>query len=394
MEKNIIKNISKKKSLLFVIDSLECGGAEKSLISLLPLIDYSRNEVDLLMIKRGGTFEKFIPPQVNVIDHQLYGNSVLDKIRKTAYQVGFSIQVRLKKHRHGAERHWRSMHSAVKPLQQEYDVAVAYQQGLPTFFVATKVFANKKMAWINADIYKAGYNLEYCRQFYEQMDYVVPVSETLREKLNNQSPWISDRLTCIYDIVNQDLIKRMASESVSDMMHKDDEITIVTVGRLAPPKNHLLAVNTARLLRNRGLNFKWYFIGEGGTRTAIERRIAECDLKDDVILLGLRENPYPYMAQADIYVQTSSFEGFGLTIAEAKILHKPIVSTNFDIVYDQITDRKNGLIAEMKPDSVADRIMELVNDGNLRDAIVTELKQENNLTSLTEIKKFNHLIEG
>lgn len=382
-----------KKRLLFVIDSLVCGGAEKSLISLLPLIDYNSNEVDLLIFKRGGTFEKFIPPQVNVIEHHLYGNSVVDKIRKTAHQVGFSLQVRLKKNRHGAEKHWRTMHRIVKPMHQKYDVAVAYQQGLPTFFVATKVQAGKKMAWINADVYEAGYNLDYCRQFYDQMNHVVPVSEALLEKLNNQSPWISDKLSCIYDIVNQDLIKKMASESVLDMIHQDDEITIVTVGRLAPPKNHLLAVEAARLLRNKGLNFKWYFIGEGGTRTAIEKRIAECDLKEHVFLLGLKENPYPYMARADIYVQTSSFEGFGLTIAEAKILHRPIVSTNFDIVYDQITDRKNGLIADMTPDSVADNIMELVNDSNLRDAIVSELRRENNLTSLTEIKKFNRLIE-
>ena len=382
-----------KKRLLFVIDSLDCGGAEKSLVSLLPLLDYSHNKVDLLIFKRGGVFEKYIPPQVNVIEHHLYGNNLIDRIRRIAHQVVFSLQVRLKKNRHGAERHWRAMHSVIKPLSQNYDVAIAYQQGLPTFYVSTKVQALKKMTWINADVYEAGYDLDYCRQFYEKIDYVVPVSEVLQEKLRNQSPWISDKLTCIYDIVNPSLIKSLASEPIGDMPKRDGEMILVTVGRLSPPKNHILAVDAARLLRDKGIRFKWFFVGEGGTRPAIEKRVAECGLTGYVYLLGLKENPYPYMAQADIYVQTSSFEGFGLTIAEAKILHKPIVSTNFDIVHDQIIDGKNGLIAEMTPDGVADRIVELMNNSALRDAFVRELEQERNLTSLTEIKKFNQLIE-
>ena len=383
-----------KKRLLFVIDSLVCGGAEKSLISLLPLIDYAWFDVDLLMFKRGGTFEKFIPPQVNVIEHALYGYNLLDRLRRIVHQVNFSSQVRLKKNRHGAEKHWRAMHSAVKPLNQKYDVAIAYQQGLPTFFVATKVQAFKKMAWINADVYKAGYDMDYCRQFYEQMDNVVPVSEALLDKLRNQSPWISDKLTCIYDIVNPTLIKNLASEPIRDMPKRDGEMTLVTVGRLSPPKNHILAVDTARLLRDNGIRFKWFFVGEGGTRLAIEKRVAECGLTGYVYLLGLKENPYPYMAQADIYVQTSSFEGFGITIAEAKILHKPIVSTNFDVIHDQITDHQNGLIAEMTPESVAACIEELLNDKELRDSIVKRLGEEKNQTSITEINKFNVLVEA
>lgn len=379
---------------MFVIDSLGCGGAEKSLISLLPLIDFNSNDVDLLIFKRGGTFEKFVPSQVNIIEHDLYGTGSLDRVFKMVHQLAFSLQVRLKKNRHGAERHWRAMNSVVKPMERKYDIAIAYQQGLPTFFVATNVQARKKMAWINADVYKAGYDLDYCRQFYEKIDHVVPVSEVLRDKLSKRSPWIKDKLTCIYDIVNQDLIKQMALEPVDDMPLQEGEIAIVTVGRLASPKNHLLAVETAKVLKKEGFKFKWFFVGEGSTRSAIESRIAECDLKEHVFLLGLKENPYPYIANADIYVQTSSFEGFGLTIAEAKIFNKPIVSTNFDIVYDQITDRKNGLIAEMTPNSVAEQIIELTNNETLRNSIVRELEQENNLTSMTEIKKFNQLIEG
>ena len=110
--------------------------------------------------------------------------------------------------------------------------------------------------------------------------------------------------------------------------------------------------------------------------------------------MGLKENPYPYMSKADIYVQTSIFEGFGMTIAEAKLLHRPVVSTNFDVVHDQIIDHQNGLIAEMTPDSVAEKILELHQDKSLRNCIVSNLEQETNNTTLSEPAKFMQLVDA
>jgi glycosyltransferase involved in cell wall biosynthesis len=127
-------------------------------------------------------------------------------------------------------------------------------------------------------------------------------------------------------------------------------------------------------------------------RQPIEEKISESGMQNNVILLGLKENPYPYMSKADVYVQASSFEGFGMTIAEAKILLRPVVSTNFDVVYDQITDRENGLIAEMTPENVASKILELIQNKELRSHIVSNLEQETNTTSVTEVEKFHALI--
>ena len=381
-----------KRRILFIIDSLNCGGAEKSLISLLPLLDYDRLDVSLLIFRRGGVFEKYIPSQVRVIGHDLYGNGFMDGIRRISHQVKFSYQLRYGKKRHGAETHWRAMSRAIKPLKGKYDAAVAYQQGMPTFFLATNIEADKKIAWINADVFEAGYQMDYCKRFYDQMDAIVAVSQKLLEKLSTQTPWMKDRLHCIYDIINPDVIRHLAQEMVHDMIPAGGEISIVTVGRLTRPKNHLMAAEAARILKEKGQNFKWYFVGEGEMRQQIEERISELELQDNVVLLGMKENPYPYMAKADIYVQTSTFEGFGMTIAEAKILHRPVVSTNFDVVYDQITDRENGLIADMTPERVASKILELIQNKELRSHIVSNLEKEINTTSITEVGKFHALI--
>lgn len=383
-----------KKRLLFVIDSLGSGGAEKSLISLLPLVDYTRYDVDLVIFDRGGVYEKYVPREVNIIDYRLYEKNLWGQIKKVLCHALLSPQLRLNKKRHGAEIHWRTMYRFYHDFPGEYDAAIAYQQGVPTFFVATKVNAKKKLAWINADIFAAGYDLEYCRQFYEQMDFIVAVSNKLQNLLCTKTPWMMDRLTCVYDIINPDVIVSLAKKTVQDMTISRGEMAIVTVGRLTRPKNYLLAVNAARILKDKGLKFKWYFVGEGEMHRAIEMRIKENGLQNEVIMLGFKENPYPYMAKADVYVQTSTFEGFGLTIAEAKILHRPVVSTDFDIVHDQITDGQNGLIAEMTPESVAEKILKLLHDDSLRSKIIHNLEKENNTTSSTEIQKFNQLIES
>ena len=108
----------------------------------------------------------------------------------------------------------------------------------------------------------------------------------------------------------------------------------------------------------------------------------------------MQTNTYPFMANCDIYVQTSSFEGFGLTIAEAKILGKPVVSTNFDVVHDQITHEQNGLIAEMAAEALADNILRLLKEDSLRIRIVDNVKKEHNTTYFTEVKKVEQLLDA
>lgn len=265
----------------------------------------------------------------------------------------------------------------------------------PTFFLAEKVRANKKLAWINVNIFADGYDIEYCNRFYQKMDRVIAVSNELYSLLGKELPWMKDRLRSVYDIVNQDVIRDMAKLASKEIDCNKSTIKLVTVGRLVDQKNYLLACESAKILADRrGFAFKWYFVGEGVMRKSIENRINELGLQQKVFLLGFKENPYPYMSQADIYVQTSSYEGFCLTLAEARILHRPIVSTNFDVVHDQIIDRENGLIAEIAPESVADKIQELIENESLRNKIIQNLKKENNTTSTTEIQKFYSIIEN
>lgn len=141
------------------------------------------------------------------------------------------------------------------------------------------------------------------------------------------------------------------------------------------------------------MDFCWFFIGEGSERDNIVELIKKYRLEHDVVLLGLRTNPYAYMKRCDVYVQSSAFEGFGLTIAEAKILGKPVVSTIFDVVHDQLTHLRNGWISEMNPEALADGIIHMLNNHSLRKAIVSEVEKEENKTYITEVGKIEQLLD-
>lgn len=386
------------KKVLFIIDSLTCGGAEKSLVSLLPLLDREKYELHLWMLNRGGEFESLLPADV-IVEHDPR-RSTMAKLKSFLGQVMFSFMLRFNRcvgHKeHPAETLWKSKGWAMTGIPGEWDVAIAYQQGLPTYLVASKIKAKHKMAWVNVDIFKAGYNVEFNLRHLNKMDHVIAVSQTLSSMIAKHMTAIAPKLVTILDVLNPQLITTLADAEIPPDLPKHDINScplLVTVARVSPQKNYLLAVETASALRAKGIDFHWIFVGDGPDMPNVKLRVDELRLNDIVIPIGVRTNPYPYMKACDVYVQTSRFEGFGLTVGEAKILHKPIVSTNFTVVTNQLIDGKNGLIAEMNPESLSTAIIKMLKDNDLRKRMVENLKTEYNQTSVTEVKKVEHLLD-
>lgn len=383
------------KKILFVIDSLNCGGAEKSLVSLLSLLNKDKYNISLWMLSPVGAFLSLVPDYISIVSQPKY--NVIEKIKYYIGRILFSIMIRLKKvfykKEHGAETLWKNMGWTMKVPQGEWDIAFAYQQGVPTYLVAEKIIAKKKFAWVNADIFKAGYNIKFNSKFYRGFDTIVPVSSILEKLMIDKMPEFSNKYQVVYDVLNPNVIHELSIEPVKNLRTFNDEWIIVTTGRLVPPKGYDIVVKAASLLKRSGLNFKWYIIGDGPERINIEKWKQEMDVDSEVILLGEQKNPYAFMSQSDIYVQTSKFEGFGMTIGEAKILGKPIVSTNFDVVYNQLTHEVNGLISNMNGESVAENILRIIQDSSLREFIIENIKTEKNETSISELAKVEKLID-
>lgn len=390
------------KKLLFVIDSLSSGGAEKSLISLLSLLDYKKYQVDLLMFSQKGLYTTLLPREVNVLPVPLFIKLQEDgiksqlqkgKVQKVLLRLGASISLRnpiIKKKYHPAQINWNWITRGIKSLDQIYDVAIAYSQGTPTYFVCEKVSANKKFAWVNTDYKKAAYNMNYDAKFYQKLTNVIAVSELNKDILLKELPLLKDKTSVIYDIISPNLIKSMAKHS-GGFIDDFQGIRILTIGRLVKSKGYDLAIGASKKLRDQGVKHKWYVIGEGVLKSEIQEMISKFKLENNFILLGTHQNPYTYLNQCDIYVQPSRFEGYGLAIAEARILNKPIIATNFDVVYDQLVDKNNGLIVKMNSEALFTGIKTMIEDNQLREHLIRQLKDEQVGTE-SEIHKLYKLI--
>lgn len=394
----------KKTKILIMINSLGLGGAEKSLISLLDLLDYEKYEVDLQLINKGGMFENLLPREVNILPTLDYINfcklSLIDQLK--SFHINYFL-TRLKTshiirknnkaghYLHDAQAYWRGCGDIFNIFPKEYDVAIAWGQGNPTHYIATKVKAKSKYAWVNANYELAGHNKDFDKKYYDEYDKIICVSNELKLIFQEVFPQYKNKLKVILDIKNPNLILNMSKERVQ--LPKLASVKLVTVGRYTKQKNYDLAIETAVELKNRGLDFVWYAVGEGTERIHLEEKIKESNLKEEFILLGAKSNPYPYINAADIYVQTSSFEGYCLALAEARMLNKPCVTTNFDVVYEQMIQRENGLVVEMTPKAVADGILEMLENEQLRNHIICYLENEKK-GNIEEIKVFEELVDN
>lgn len=371
-----------KNNIVFFVESMNCGGAERSLLSLLNTIDKSKYNIDLLVIKKGGEFEKFIPENINY------------KSTETKFgllgRIKFNLYKRILSKRHKAQFFWKAFKIEIPEYTKSYDVAIAWGQGYATYYTSTKIKAIKKYAWINTDYERAGYNIEYDKIIYSKFDTLVGISEFVKGIMQKLLPF--QKIIVVPNIIdNKDVMERSKEEIIEKFDF--NKTNLVSVGRLANYKAFDLSVEAARILNKKTIDFCWYVIGEGTERNYLEALIEKYQLKSKFILLGFRDNPYPYIKHSDIYVQTSSFEGLGRTLIEAAILCKPIVTTNFPTAYNLVQDKQTGFITEMKAEDIAVKIELLINDKKVYNQMVAELvsKNENNLDY--NIEHFYKLID-
>lgn len=393
-----------KKRLLFVIDSLGIGGAEKSLVTLLNCIDYTKYSVDLQLFSRGGAFEKYVPTEVNVLEISKYlkycSTGFFSKdfnLKRAIARLSYSFCLRVNKkanHPDKARLFWINTNNVICKNKQKYDVAIAYSQGVPTFYVIDKVQATTKIAWVNSSLLINKKTLDFNALYYNKYNNIVAVSYSAKTILEKNFPQIKDKLTIISDILDAKFIEKLSTEEINDIISPTNCLVLLTVARLNNKhKGYDIALEACKTLHKRGIDFKWFAVGDGGFRDEMIKYISENNLQEKFILLGAKVNPYPYFKACDLYVQTSRHEGFGLSIAEARILNKPIVTTEFDAVWNQMVQGKNGIVVPIDATTVADAIQDLIENPEKMKAI-SDYQRTEKKGNLEELQKFYQLIES
>lgn len=390
--------------IFFVIESLTLAGSEKSLIALLSNLDPELYEVDLQLFRYGGELEDFLPDYVRLLPPLPYNefakktlikNVKSLKFRFLMAKLAYTFSLRMNKSRNVSDTatlYWKSVQSAFSIKETEYDIAIAYAQGAPTYYVIDKIKAKIKITWVNANVQFTKRNLLFEKGYYSRYNNIVAVSEINQHHFANIFPDLAEKICLIPDMLDFSSIHRM-SDLYFPKFEKN-KFNILTVSRLEKGMKGLdITIETCRILRNKGVDFHWYILGKGSFQTEIQNFIKSHRLENYLTLLGTSPNPYPYFKAADLYVQTSRSESYGISIAEARLLNTPIVTTRFDTVFIQMVEGKNGIVTDINPDAVADGIIIMMNNKDLYNSIVEYLKQEPKENTET-VKRFNTMVSN
>ncbi|MCH1961827.1 glycosyltransferase [Clostridium perfringens] len=390
------------KSILFMLINMNIGGTEKALINMLHELQKEKYKVTVLLSEKYGGFLDQIPDWVEVKYLNEYKKlkkyineppkkNVKELLSKKEYINAFNLFLSycISKLKDDISYYYKYLLTDVSDLEEEYDIAVAYAGPMDfiTYFVANKIRAKKRVQWIHFDISKIGFNKRFAEKMYSKFDKIFVVSEEGKNKLNLLIPSLSDKTEVFFNIISSTFIKNMA-ENEEGFNDNYNGIRILTVGRLSREKGQDITISVLEKLIKQGYEVRWYCIGEGNMKKELEDMVKNKNLQENYILLGSKRNPYPFMKECDIYVQSSRHEGYCITLAEARCFNNPIITTNFTGANEQIRNEKTGLIVNFNQDEMYTAIKRIIKDRELRDYIGNNLGKELIDTS-GEIEKFS-----
>lgn len=395
----------KKKKILVVINSLRIGGAERSCVSFLKSLPENRYEIDLMLLSCKGFLLKELPAWVNIVPAPPTYACLVHKLKEWRFYIKRSPLLWIKKSIRsqkakrqpgihiiqGLYQQWRS---DLPVLEKEYDVAIGYLEGFCNYIVSEKVRAGRKILWIHSNYDDLGYNYTFDAGYFSKADVVATMSPNACQSLRQNFPHLADRVWFIENITDAKVVKDMAMQRIAEEnLTEFDGLKIVSCGRLAPQKAYERAIEAAALIQKEGIPFKWVIIGEGPERKKLECLQKSMGLNGNLCLIGMRENPYPYMKWCDMLIVTSTYEGRPMVIDEAKILGIPVVTTNYTTAIDAVEHEQTGLICEMTPEAIANAVIRLYNDKQFRERIHRNLL-DTCCGNQKEIVKYIAAIEG
>ena len=328
--------------LLFVINQLYKGGAESSLVTFIRGIDPSKYEVTLVVYNQSAR-----GPAV----------SLLDRIPATTQvYVGKTPVLTPEVRAFVSERH--------------FDLAVSVGEWQSPELVMRYANADKKAIWLHADISSPQIPRAWDLFAYTEVtDAWICVSNVQRDLFRQQCPFLADRVFTVHNPIDIETVARSAKLPVTLPSVCQGRKIVVMVGNLRPAKNYIRAVRTASELNDRGVDAVWLIAGglnDLAYVAEVRREISRLRLEDRFVLLGAQENPWKFVAKADVFVSTSDTESWCMAVSEATQLGIPVVATTTDGVSEQIFDGQNGFLCQFNETDLANRLRSVLVDGVLK----------------------------
>ena len=360
-----------------MIGTLQSGGVSKSIVNLLNVMDRTTYDVHLLLLDRAGDIlSPYLPSDITAhvnraienLHRGLRGVRALLFTGHLLLAFGSLLRMLMSKISRAWAGRWLA-YLMPRFTDLTFDLIIDYGGQQQLYYMVDKLDGKKKITFFHNDYSKWPYYYAADRLYYPKVDQILSISQTCVDVLKAYFPDCKDKISVMQNISSPVLITKQANETVDLPIAP---LLLVSLGHIMRRKGTDFSIDAAKILQKKGVEFKWMLVGKVVEKDLI-RRIEQEGLADRFVVLGIRSNPYPYIKAADIYVHPARFEGKSIALDEAKILCKPIIVTNFSTVNDQFEDRVNASICEMNGDALADAIIELAANKELRQSYVAYL---------------------
>ncbi len=366
--------MSTKLKIVFMINNLYGGGAEKILQTLLGQLDQDVYDITLYGVKNEKYDTALYPKGVqyrSVYNGGYKGGGSLKN------QLSIKIMNKLKSfvyNRFSAKVFYKWF------IKGDYDVEVAFIEGYSTRIISGSNQNSIKIAWVHIDL-EANHWSEIAYNNYEdecnsytKFDHIVSVSKSVQDAFSRKFN-MNKRLTVKYNPVDRENIIEKSKLKPTVNIESDKVLQLVTVGRLEPQKGYDRLLEVLNRLKNESFSFHLRIIGEGSQRSELENYIKNHKLQNEVNLMGFQSNPYQFIALADAFVCSSRSEGFSTVVTEALILGKPVVATDCAGMLELLGKNEFGLITENNKEALYEGLKRFLEDEKLR-AYYTEKSKE------------------
>ncbi|MDY3001345.1 MAG: glycosyltransferase [Romboutsia timonensis] len=379
--------------ILIVNTHLSTGGIATSLVNLCEqLKDYSQVDIDVVLLNQNeGDVRYKLPGNVNMkqTDNK-YLNLYTTPFRHTLENKNIIIIIKA--------FFIKLIAKIMKPekfmklvinkgrVSKRYDVAISFRndeyQHKPysicgcNDFVLQCIDADKKIAWIHNDPDRHGFTYEIAKYKFKDFDTIVNVSQGCKDRFDEIIPEYKSKSKLVYNAFNYDYIIEKSTEFNPYEDIDDSNVKLVTVGRIANEQKRMdRIVKVCTKLRKKGIyNYIWHIVGDGPDAEKLKSRVIEEGLINNIILVGKKSNPFPYIKYADCLVMTSEYEAYGMTLVEALTVETPVITTNHLAAKEIVQEGINGFIAENNSESIAEQVCFILENRKILDELRENIK--------------------
>ncbi len=380
------------KKILFVVHTMQMGGAEKVMLNLLKKINKQKYSVTILALVNDGTYVEQLK-EIEGIKYKYLFNAYFKKSRNNKESKFYKISNNIMKliwkfYIMGIKYFPKQLYKKV--IKEKYDIEVAFLEGKVSKFVANSYNKeSKKIAWIHTDINnitknQVFKNIEEEKKVYKSFNKIICVSEEVKKRFTEKTG-ITNNLYVQVNPINTEEILEKAKENITDKLNHNG-IIVSTVGRLVKEKGYDRLLKVHNKLIKEGIKHTLWIIGDGDERKKLETYIKEHNLSHTVNLIGYTDNPYKYVQKSDIFVCSSRIEGLSSALIEATVLEKPIVTTKCPGIKEILgEDGQTAIIVPNTESGIYRGLKTILKDENLRKKLSQNIKNRSNIFNIDNV---------